>query len=593
MDPENNKPTLIRILLTFIAIVILFSVAYSFRDSLKRFFGVATIFYSVEAERARLPGNNWTVSTTSSAVHYAWGENVGWIDFAPTGGSIYVADDGLWGWVYGENIGWISLNCHNDEQTCTSDEYGVANDGEGRLSGYAWGENVGWIDFGTSTLGSRPYGVTIDSSGDFTGYAYGENVGWISLNSANGGGVDYKVSTNWRHQSDRPQCNNGIDDDSNGITDYSAVGGDPGCSLLTDTIERTPLKSENPDELAPVITVYDPTGGDQWTTGNDYNINWEPISTSTDTFVYLINGGYGEEYAQPIGFGSSTVANLKHFASDADLPKVLGASWKIAVCSGKYDPSNTANCGFSGVVYINSGGKKVDPKPSIPFIATTTESPNIPVPLAPINTVSLPVTIPQSLRLPDLPVFSGKGKGAFTFIPQITTFLFSPLPEPLKSTLDKFPKLKDYLASVGISREQDLVSIGINPKSLPMPQGIPPEGLFILTTGSTTLRATLSSDSNRKLYENFRIASGTPVTISLVPTKKGEVTAVWNDKIIKFTQDGPYVRANFVSGVPGRNIITTSASPLTLIIEVKAPVLRQTTPTVTPWLSRVRGWFGL
>jgi hypothetical protein len=208
MDPQANTPTetnkssLSKILLTLLAIAILFSVVYVFRTPIKRFFGVATIAYpSASALQAMNSQNNWKVSL-NTAERYAWSESSGWIDFAPTNGSVYVADDGLWGWAYGENVGWISLNCHNDEQTC-SYPYSVSNDGEGRLSGYAWGENVGWINFGTSTVGTRPYGVSIDSNGNFQGYAYGENVGWISFNSTNGGDITYKVSTNWRYVSSR------------------------------------------------------------------------------------------------------------------------------------------------------------------------------------------------------------------------------------------------------------------------------------------------------------------------------------------------------------------------------------------------------
>jgi hypothetical protein len=39
---------------------------------------------------------------------YAWGENVGWINFDPTGGGVTIDADGTFdGWAWGENIGWI------------------------------------------------------------------------------------------------------------------------------------------------------------------------------------------------------------------------------------------------------------------------------------------------------------------------------------------------------------------------------------------------------------------------------------------------------------------------------------------------------
>jgi len=132
---------------------------------------------------------------------YAWGENIGWINFGTTEGNVHVTDSALTGYAWAENIGWISLNCSNDS-SCGTVDYKVLNDGEGNLSGYAWSENAGWISF-------KPAhgGVVIDSSGNFSGYAWGENIGWIVFNCATTGScgtVDYKVSTDWRPKSARP-----------------------------------------------------------------------------------------------------------------------------------------------------------------------------------------------------------------------------------------------------------------------------------------------------------------------------------------------------------------------------------------------------
>ena len=113
---------------------------------------------------------------------YAYGENVGWINFEPSlGPGVTVTDSGLEGYAWGENIGWINLSPLNYG--------GVINDGRGNLSGYAWGENVGWINF--APTGS---GVTIDpATGVFSGYAWGENIGWINFAS-----VTAEIKTAWR-----------------------------------------------------------------------------------------------------------------------------------------------------------------------------------------------------------------------------------------------------------------------------------------------------------------------------------------------------------------------------------------------------------
>lgn len=117
---------------------------------------------------------------------YAYGENVGWLNFEPNqGDGAHVSQTQLTGYVWAENIGWISLSCENTG-SCSTVDYDVTNDGAGNLSGYAWGENVGWISFScenTGSCSSVDYGVTIDEDGEFAGYAWGENIGWINFNS--------------------------------------------------------------------------------------------------------------------------------------------------------------------------------------------------------------------------------------------------------------------------------------------------------------------------------------------------------------------------------------------------------------------------
>ena len=119
---------------------------------------------------------------------YAYGENVGWLNFEPNQGpGVTVSDANLSGYVWAENIGWINLDPNFG---------GVTNDGTGLLSGYAWGENVGWVNFDPNVPGDAThYGVTIDHDGNFAGWAWGENIGWIHL--ASNAPVAYKVQTSW------------------------------------------------------------------------------------------------------------------------------------------------------------------------------------------------------------------------------------------------------------------------------------------------------------------------------------------------------------------------------------------------------------
>lgn len=118
---------------------------------------------------------------------YAYGENIGWLNFEPGGGEgVQAANDKLTGYVWAENIGWVSLSCENTS-SCETANYGVSNDGGGELAGYAWAANVGWISFScenTGSCGTVDYGVTIDDYGGFEGHAWAENIGWILFDSA-------------------------------------------------------------------------------------------------------------------------------------------------------------------------------------------------------------------------------------------------------------------------------------------------------------------------------------------------------------------------------------------------------------------------
>ncbi len=146
--------------------------------------------------------NAENVDPDDNSQHYAWGENVGWLNFEPQGdggSGIQVYDEYLEGYIWSESIGWISVACLNDD-SCAQVEYGVLNNGLGILSGFAWSENAGWINFScenTQACDTAQWGVTIDNdTGHFQGYAWAENIGWISFSDTTG--VGSSVVTSWR-----------------------------------------------------------------------------------------------------------------------------------------------------------------------------------------------------------------------------------------------------------------------------------------------------------------------------------------------------------------------------------------------------------
>ena len=130
-----------------------------------------SLFYTTFADE--------NIDPNDDGSQYAYGENVGWINFEPNilGPNVgaMVSDDKLTGFIWAENIGWINLSPTFG---------GVQNDGTGLLSGYAWGENVGWINFDPNVPDDpNHYGVIIDNKGNFNGWAWGENIGWIHFHN--------------------------------------------------------------------------------------------------------------------------------------------------------------------------------------------------------------------------------------------------------------------------------------------------------------------------------------------------------------------------------------------------------------------------
>jgi hypothetical protein len=111
-----------------------------------------------------LPSSTSTaiVITDTSITGYAWGDEIGWINMAPTGAGVTV-----------------------DPAT-------------GIMYGTAFSSIGGWVNF-------RPTngGVTINASGEFAGYAWvgGLYGGWIKFDCSSPGTC---VKTDWRPQSIRP-----------------------------------------------------------------------------------------------------------------------------------------------------------------------------------------------------------------------------------------------------------------------------------------------------------------------------------------------------------------------------------------------------
>jgi hypothetical protein len=143
---------------------------------------------------ASLASAAWAQSNVVDPNKFAWGENVGWINFRDANSTtqgVRMGPSFLSGFAWGENIGWINLGdgtpANNFQYAnINGTDFGVNRDpGTNALSGLAWGENVGWINFTLPSLplAQRPRYDAANGS-RLAGYAWGENIGWINLDVA-------------------------------------------------------------------------------------------------------------------------------------------------------------------------------------------------------------------------------------------------------------------------------------------------------------------------------------------------------------------------------------------------------------------------
>lgn len=193
----------------------------------KFFYGViavgalALIFFSVLFIVPAHTSFGSTNISSSASQHWAWNDEIGWIDFNPGGtGNVTVSGSRITGFA-SSSVGSVSLDCATSPNgnICGTSNYYVGNDGNGNLSGWAWNDEIGWISFFWGNASANPSapttalcsayeslnyspacGVTI-SSGNFYGWAWNDEVGWIDFNCGNPAdsicGNSFDVVTSW------------------------------------------------------------------------------------------------------------------------------------------------------------------------------------------------------------------------------------------------------------------------------------------------------------------------------------------------------------------------------------------------------------
>ncbi len=195
---------------------------------------------------------------------YAWGSEMGWLNFGAPNGNVRITDNGLTGYVWNANYGWINM---------APKDGGVMISRDGRMSGLAWNDNLGWIDFN---------GVFIDRSGRISGRLEGDKFGVINFDCKN-----CIIYTDYRPSIYRSEPYTGRGD----------VGGtvkDPSLShvfdirLLIDAAEIKKLQDlsahvtfenfgSDSTPVNMVFTVIDSRGGEIWKETNTTSVQTEAV----------------------------------------------------------------------------------------------------------------------------------------------------------------------------------------------------------------------------------------------------------------------------------------------------------------------------
>jgi hypothetical protein len=131
------------------------------------------------------PVAGWSATTIHASNRFAYGGNLGWLDWrGDTNNGAVLGDYVCKGYIYAANAGWINLGSGVPAngiqyQNVDANDFGVNHDGLGNLRGCAWGANIGWLTFETN--GAPAVNL---QTGQLSGSVWSANCGWISLSNA-------------------------------------------------------------------------------------------------------------------------------------------------------------------------------------------------------------------------------------------------------------------------------------------------------------------------------------------------------------------------------------------------------------------------
>lgn len=135
---------------------------------------------------------------------FAWGANVGWLNWAADLNNGVLYGRPLSGYIYASNVGWIHMGDGTPNNgvaysNASATDYGVNADAFSDpdfilLSGYAWGANIGWVNFSVASQAGEENRPRIErATGRLLGYAWAANAGWLPLNASPDASVIFEL----------------------------------------------------------------------------------------------------------------------------------------------------------------------------------------------------------------------------------------------------------------------------------------------------------------------------------------------------------------------------------------------------------------
>lgn len=266
----------------------------------------------------------------------------GTINFRPAGVTAITIDDndGVDGIAWGNDLGWITFDPTGPEGVTIASTTGV-------LSGYAWAQVGGWLN-----MSPTGYGVTINSSGEFTGYGWvgGVNGGWVKFDCSGAGiAANQCVKTDWR-----PAPVRGLISTSTASTTPTGGGGTTGS-----TRDVCPNLYGAQTVVPPGYTQ--DQGGFCWLANVDYCPNVEGVQNSVPPNLVLNSSGVCVAPIEIPNTGLDMCPNLASVQRQIPTGYVLDENNFCVPENTDYCPNFEGNQTFIPDNYvINDGGQCVE-----------------------------------------------------------------------------------------------------------------------------------------------------------------------------------------------------------------------------------------